>query len=108
MTQDRRQRLKRGLCLPAGEGLKLLRTGIAKLDHGQKRDPRVGGRWQGVRLNMMARQPADGMAEQCLKDGDHARLKTDKADYLVNYHNVIDRQTYLIKLVSRLIINDVR
>ena len=57
---------------------------------------------------MMARQPANGMAKQSLKDRNHARLKTDKADDLVNHHNVIGRETHLIKLVSRLVINDIR
>ena len=80
MAQDGCQRLKRRFCLPAGEGLKLMRTRIAKLDHGKKRYPPTGARWQGVRLNMMARQPANGMAKQSLKDRNHARLKTDKAD----------------------------
>jgi hypothetical protein len=37
-----------------------------------------------------------------------ARLKTDKADNLVNHHNVIRCQAHLIKLVLGFIINDIR
>ncbi len=85
-----------------------MRTRIAKLDDGQKRHPRLGARWQGMRLNMMARQPANGMAEQGLKDCDHARLKASEADNLIDRHYVIGCQPHLIQLGPRFIINDVR
>jgi hypothetical protein len=60
-----------------------------------------------MRLDMMPRQPANRMSQRP-ENGDHARLKTDKADNLVNQHNVVRCQADLIKLVLGFIVDDVR
>lgn len=49
----------------------------------------------------MARQPTHGMSEQRLKRGNHARLKTDKTDDLIDQNNVVSRQAHFIKLQLR-------
>jgi len=58
-------------------------------------------------LNVVPGQPAYRMAKQCLKYRDHSRLKTDKADDLVDKHNVIRCESNLIKLVLGFVIDHI-
>ncbi|MNN78682.1 hypothetical protein D3C81_1952570 [compost metagenome] len=61
-----------------------------------------------MRRNMVPRQPAHRVPQQCLKCRYHAGLKTDKANNLVDDNNVVGRQADLIKLQLRFAIDNIR